>query len=133
MSAVVGEKSLVILSSIGVHIGLTLGPLFCRFMGGLFPVYHIVAFSPVVFWPRVITCIKLDNNTLLHYIKSDKLEFESAALLYYRSGLTFVCGIAVYCVMWALLHNSASQMEPGGEGDIGVFAVNSFNNSKKHG
>ena len=35
MSAVVGEKSLVILSSIGVHIGLTLGPLCCRFMGGL--------------------------------------------------------------------------------------------------
>ena len=35
MSAVVGEKSLVILSSIGVHMGLTLGPLCCRFMGGL--------------------------------------------------------------------------------------------------
>ena len=35
MSAVVGEKSLVILLSMGVHIGLTLGPLCCRFMGGL--------------------------------------------------------------------------------------------------
>ena len=35
MSAVVGEKSLVILSSIGIHMGLTLGPLCCRFMGGL--------------------------------------------------------------------------------------------------
>ena len=35
MSAVVGEKSLVILLGMGVHIGLTLGPLCCRFMGGL--------------------------------------------------------------------------------------------------
>ena len=35
MSAVVGEKSLVILSSMGEYIGLTLGPLCCRFMGGL--------------------------------------------------------------------------------------------------
>ena len=35
MSAVVGEKSLVILSSMGVHIGLTLGPFFVGFMGGL--------------------------------------------------------------------------------------------------
>ena len=35
MSAVVGDKSLVILTSIGVHIGLTLGPLCCRFIGGL--------------------------------------------------------------------------------------------------
>ena len=34
MSAVVGEKSLVILSSMGVHIGQTLGPLCCGFMGG---------------------------------------------------------------------------------------------------
>ena len=34
MSAVVGEKSLVILSSMGVHIGLTLGPLYCRLIGG---------------------------------------------------------------------------------------------------
>ena len=35
MSAVVGEKSLVILLSIGVHSGLTLGPVRCLFMGGL--------------------------------------------------------------------------------------------------
>ena len=35
MPAVVGEKSLVILLSMGVHSGLTLGPLYCLFMGGL--------------------------------------------------------------------------------------------------
>ena len=35
MLAVVGEKSLVIFLSMGVHKGQTLGPLCCRFMGGL--------------------------------------------------------------------------------------------------
>ena len=35
MSAVMGEKSMVILLSMGVHSGLTLGPLCCLFIGGL--------------------------------------------------------------------------------------------------
>jgi len=38
-----------------------------------------------------------------------------------RSGLTFVCGIAVYLLMWYLLHAYGSNMEPLGPGDARAF------------
>ncbi|KAL5258617.1 hypothetical protein ACHWQZ_G009182 [Mnemiopsis leidyi] len=39
-----------------------------------------------------------------------------------RSGLTFVCGIAVYILMWFLLHKYGSNMEPLGPGDSRAFS-----------
>ena len=41
----------------------------------------------------------------------------------FRSGLTFACGIAVYLLMWLLLHLAGSDVDSLGPGDDRAFSV----------
>ena len=70
MLAVVGLKSLVMVSKIGCHRGLILGPLCCRFIGGSLTVIAACSsrLSWVLFWATVSMVVLFQSIVICHII-----------------------------------------------------------------